>query len=78
MGVTTLVEIQLIDAKKYVEVTYHPVTSVAEAVESTQKYIKDQSLDYVDGILYSQTEGAIVTGRMTDTAPEGAPIQTFR
>jgi len=30
-GITTLLELQLIEAKKYVELTYYPVTSVSEA-----------------------------------------------
>lgn len=78
LGVTTLVEIQLIEARKYVEVTYHPVASVKEAVERTREFIGEERLDYVDGILYSLGEGAIVTGRMTDEVPEGVPVQTFR
>lgn len=77
LGVTTLVEIQLIEAKKFVEVTYHPVSSISEAVRSTQLHIEDPTLDYVDGILYSETQGVIVTGRMTDTPTNGLPIQTF-
>lgn len=34
LGVTTLVEIQLMKAKKYVETTYHPVSSVTEAIKA--------------------------------------------
>jgi hypothetical protein len=75
--VTTLVEIQLIEAKKFVEVTYHPVSSVSEAVRSTQLHISDASLDYLDGILYSEWQGAIITGLMTDSPAHGLPIQTF-
>jgi FAD/FMN-containing dehydrogenase len=77
LGVTTLVEIQLIDAKKYVEVTYHPVNSVAEAVRTCELRISDPTLDYIDGILYSETQGAIITGRMTDTPADGLNIQNF-
>lgn len=77
IGVTTLVEIQLIDAKKYVEVTYHPVSSVDEAVRSCELHIQDPSLDYVDGILYSESQGVIITGRLTDEPSSGLKIQTF-
>lgn len=31
LGVTTLLDIQLIDAKSFVELTYHPVSSISEA-----------------------------------------------
>lgn len=33
LGITTLVELQLIEAKKYVETSYHPVASMPAAVE---------------------------------------------
>lgn len=77
LGVTTLVEIQLMKAKKYVETTYHPVSSVAEAIKKIREATADPELDYVDGILYSKTEGAIVTGRLTDTVGQDIKTQTF-
>ncbi|MCJ1276938.1 hypothetical protein MMC21_004746 [Puttea exsequens] len=77
LGVTTLVELQLRDAKKYVEATYHPVSSVAEAIRKIGELTADLDLDYVDGILYSKTQGAIVTGRLTDDPGRGVPVQRF-
>src|SRR3954468_19980131 len=66
-GVTTLVELQLHEARKYVETTYHPVSSMSHAINMLKTVTADQDLDYVDGIMFSKTEGAIITGRMTDT-----------
>lgn len=77
LGVTTLVELRLQEAKKYVETTYHPVSSMAEAIEKLGTATADHSLDYVDGIMYSKTQGAIVTGRMTDTPAPTLPTQRF-
>lgn len=77
LGITTLLELNLRPATKYVEVTYHPVSSVAEAVEQIQEMTFDPSLDYVDGILYSKTQGAIITGRMTDNPQPDSAIQRF-
>jgi delta24-sterol reductase len=77
MGVTTLVELQLREAKKYVETTYHPVSSMAEAIQKLKEVTADESLDYVDGIMFSKTQGAIVTGRMTNECKEGISIQYF-
>ena len=77
LGVTTLVELRLREAKKYVETTYHPVSSMAEAIAKLQEVTEDLELDYVDGILYSLDEGAIVTGRMTDTPKRDARVQRF-
>lgn len=77
MGVTTLVELQLREAKKYVETVYHPVSSVAEAIEKIERVTIDPELDYVDGILYSKTQGAVITGRMTDVPNQNARVQRF-
>ncbi|KAL9098672.1 MAG: hypothetical protein Q9163_005708 [Psora crenata] len=77
MGVTTLVELQLREAKKYVETTYHPVSSMAEAVKKIQEVTKKPEIDYVDGILFSRKRGAIVTGRLTDNPKDKVRIQRF-
>ena len=74
---TTLVELQLIEAKKFVETTYHPVSSMGEAIEKINEATADADLDYVDGILYSKSQGAIVTGRLTDSPGDNIPIQRF-
>ncbi|CAG8975121.1 hypothetical protein HYALB_00004419 [Hymenoscyphus albidus] len=75
-GVTTLVELQLHDAKKYVETTYHPVSSMTEATKKLKEATSSPGLDYVDGIMYSKTHGAIITGRLTDEK-YGLKVQRF-
>ena len=78
LGITTLVEIQLIEAKKYVETTYHPVTSMPAAVEKLQQVVKcEDQYDYIDGILFSKTKGVVITGHLTDEVPRNRPIRTF-
>jgi FAD/FMN-containing dehydrogenase len=76
-GVTTLVELQLQKAKKYVETVYHPVYDMSEAIKKLHEVTADPDVDYVDGIMFSKTEGAIITGRLTDEKKEGLPIQRF-
>lgn len=76
-GVTTLVELQLREAKKYVETTYHPVSGMAEAIQKLQEFTADQDLDYVDGIMFSKTKGAVITGRMTNDLKDGIRVQRF-
>jgi Delta24-sterol reductase len=76
-GVTTLVELQLHKAKTYVETTYHPVSSMSDAVTKLKAFTASQDLDYVDGIMFSKTQGAIITGRMTDSLRDGIQIQCF-
>ena len=77
LGITTLVEIQLIEARKYVEAIYHPVSSISEATQKLQKLTADPQLDYIDGILFSLNQGVIVTGRMTDNSDANLPIRRF-
>lgn len=77
LGVVTLVELQLEEAKSHVETTYHPVTSIKQAVEMIQKLSTDTSIDYLDGIIFSKSQGAIITGRTTNHVPASTKIQTF-
>jgi Delta24-sterol reductase len=77
LGVTTLVELQLRQAKRYVETTYHPISSMSEAIQKIEQVISDPGLDYVDGILFSKNQGAIITGRLTDNPKHTIPVQRF-
>ncbi|MDI1486727.1 MAG: hypothetical protein OHK93_005988 [Ramalina farinacea] len=77
LGVTTLVELQLRQATRFVETTYHPVASMTEATKKLLQATQDSKLDYVDGIMFSRNEGAIITGRLTDTPAPDTNVQTF-
>ncbi|KAI9651583.1 MAG: hypothetical protein M1831_000594 [Alyxoria varia] len=77
LGVTTLLELQLIDAKKYVKTTYHSVSSISESVQKIQEETQKHDHDYIDGILFSPDHGAIVTGSLTDECPPAGHVQTF-
>ncbi|KAL1968424.1 hypothetical protein VTN77DRAFT_1953 [Rasamsonia byssochlamydoides] len=77
LGITTLIELQLIEAKKYVKVTYYPKRSVAETIHSLREEISDPSNDYVDGILFSKDHGVVITGQITDDRSETVKVQTF-
>lgn len=77
LGITTLLEIQLIQAKRYVKVTYHPTRSIPEAIQKIKQETRNSALDYLDGILFSQEHGAVITGLLTDDIPAFAHIQRF-
>ncbi|KAL9058014.1 MAG: hypothetical protein Q9162_002006 [Coniocarpon cinnabarinum] len=62
LGITTMLEVQLIAAKEFVKTTYYPVRSVKEAIEKLEAASSNHSLDYLDGILFRPDYGAIVTG----------------
>ncbi|POR37343.1 Delta(24)-sterol reductase [Tolypocladium paradoxum] len=77
LGVTTLMELRLVEAKTWVRATYHRTRSVAEAVAKVRAETQDPANDYVDGILFSKDHGVVVTGRMTDEKPADCAPQTF-
>ncbi|KAK7931420.1 24-dehydrocholesterol reductase [Apiospora marii] len=78
LGVTTLLELQLVEAKRYVRTTYRRTTSVAEAIRVVKEETAKPENDYVDGILFSKTHGVVVSGTLTDEPPPpGQQPQTF-
>ena len=77
LGVTTLLELQLVEAKTYVELTYHPVSGMREAMQKFEDASKDPSNDYLDGILFAQGRGVICTGRLTNVLKDGIKLQRF-
>ncbi|KAL8357572.1 hypothetical protein RB598_002398 [Gaeumannomyces tritici] len=77
LGVTTALELDLIEAKRFVRTTYRRVYSVAEAVRAVREEVDRPGNDYVDGILFSKDHGVIITGTMTDDKPEAERVQTF-
>jgi delta24-sterol reductase len=64
-GVITSAEIQLIPAKKYVQLTYLPVTNFQEAVDVLEQATK-QKFDYIDGIMFGANHGVIITGNLSN------------
>jgi Delta24-sterol reductase len=77
LGITTLMELQLIEAKPFVQTTYHPVSDIHSALETVKDLINQPQLDYLDGMMFSQTQGAIVSGQMVSTSNPTQPIQHF-
>lgn len=64
IAIVTMLELQLIPAREYVEMTYHPVRSFPEA-QAKMSGLYDSN-DFVDGIMYSKSCGVVVSGRMVD------------
>ena len=78
LGIVTLLEVRLIQAKPYVELTYHPVTSIDAAVELCHSFTKDEGhVDFVEGIIYSPERGAIITGTFADSKTKGSKVRRF-
>ncbi|KAF2235967.1 FAD-binding domain-containing protein [Viridothelium virens] len=77
LGITTLIELQLIPAKKLVKTTYYRTKSVKDVIELLHKETENPLNDYVDGILFSKDHGVVIIGKLTDDKPESVRQQTF-
>lgn len=77
LGVTTLLEVRLVEAGKYVRLEYRPVHNVAEAIRTIETACADSVNDFVDGILFNLDRGVVMIGRLTDQNVKETPIQTF-
>jgi delta24-sterol reductase len=77
LGITTLLQVQLIEAQEFVKTTYHRVNSVFNTVSEIEGCCERPNVDYVDGILYSKTHGVVITGELTNFKPAESPIRTF-
>jgi len=78
LGVVTLLEIQLIKARKYVQLTYYRLESMSSVLQQISKSMQDESIDYVDGIVLKKNLFIVCTGRVVDELPIGLKIQKFR
>ncbi|RTE80299.1 hypothetical protein BHE90_005181 [Fusarium euwallaceae] len=79
LGVVTLLEVQLKEAKKYVELKYRLAKGPAETVKIIREECKKFENDYVDGIVYSKDTTVVCVGRLVDDLPVRAkPMRFFR
>ena len=67
LGFLTAVDIKIVPYKPYVKHTYIPVSSVKEGVEVFEREINNPLSDTVEGIMFSKTEGVIMSGRFEET-----------
>ncbi|KPM38839.1 hypothetical protein AK830_g7746 [Neonectria ditissima] len=77
LGVVTLLEVQLKDAKKYVELTYKLSAGPAESARMIREECEKEANDFVDGIVYSMDSTVICVGRLVDELPQGSKPRHF-
>ncbi|KAF4430505.1 7-dehydrocholesterol reductase [Fusarium acutatum] len=77
LGLTTLMQVRLVEAKNFVKITYHRVESVSTAISTTKQCCAKADFDYVDGILYSKDHGVVITSALTNTKPNDSRVRTF-
>ena len=77
LGVVTVLELRLMEAKKYVELTYHPFSSTASAFKHMQTCMAETDVEFVDGISYGPEHGCIMAGRLTNILGKDQTLQRF-
>ncbi|KAI3335594.1 hypothetical protein F4824DRAFT_150268 [Ustulina deusta] len=77
LGITTLLELRLVEAKRFVRTTYRRTTTVADAIRAVREECGKPGNDYVDGMLFSEGHGVVVSGELTDELPAGEEVRTF-
>jgi delta24-sterol reductase len=69
IGVATLFQIKLVPATHWVELTYVPVKTVDEAVETISTLCQEANNDFVEGLVYgpkASTYGVIAVGKLVE------------
>ncbi|KAI1143638.1 FAD-binding domain-containing protein [Hypoxylon sp. FL0543] len=77
LGVVTLLEVQLRDAKGFVELTHYPLGSVPDACAKIQEEVANPATEFVDAIAFSSTSAVVCSGRLVDTVPAGTKPRRY-
>lgn len=78
VGIATSFQVKLVPAKPHVELTYLPVQSSAEALDTINTYSQDPEINFVEGLIYGKEAssfGVVVVGKLVTI--ERQPMQTF-
>ena len=71
LGILTAVEIQMIPAKKYVELTYKGLTGINKITDEFEKASNNENIEFVEGIMFSKEKAVLMTGVLTDKIIQG-------
>ena len=79
VAIVTLISIRLVEAKSHVRLMYEPVNSRTELLWLIEKKTQNQSLNFVDGILYERNRGVVISGTFAGAGEirPGERIQTY-
>ncbi len=69
LGLITLVELRLTEAKPWVHVRYERSASLAEHLGSVARHARQHDVTFMDGILHAPDLAVLAVGRFVDRAP---------
>ncbi|KAI0017578.1 FAD-binding domain-containing protein [Xylariomycetidae sp. FL0641] len=77
LGVVTMLEVRLREAKPFVELTHYPESGIEQASKRIQQEVASSAVDYVDGIAFSPESMVVCSGRLVDEVPKGSKPRTY-
>ncbi|KAF1847021.1 FAD-binding domain-containing protein, partial [Cucurbitaria berberidis CBS 394.84] len=77
LGITIKLELRLIQAKRFVKLIYQPYSTIHDTITVLRQATENPDNDYVDGIMFSNTHGVLMTGQLTDDIPLSEVPQNF-
>ena len=73
--IMTLLEIQLVEAKDHVNLTYTPVNSTRELLWRIQNETQNGAIDFLDAIMYQRNRRVVISGRFAEVITTGKKVQ---
>ncbi|KAK5993851.1 Delta(24)-sterol reductase-like protein [Cladobotryum mycophilum] len=77
LGVVTLLEVQLRDAKTHVRLEYSLSRGPNEMLKKLEAECAKENNDYVDAVVFSMEETVVCVGQFTDDLPQGTKLTRF-
>ncbi|OAA72370.1 FAD binding domain protein [Cordyceps fumosorosea ARSEF 2679] len=77
LGVVTLLEIELREARRYVALSYALTRSSRDTLAAMEEAEAAAETDYIDGIVFAKDATVVCVGRLTDDLPEGKSPRRF-
>jgi delta24-sterol reductase len=78
LGFLVAAEIRIVPAKKYVRLEYQPVKHFDDITKTLVSAAKDTQNEFIEGLMFSETEAVVMTGRMTDDLEPDKVKTVFR
>ena len=77
MGIITLLEVQVTEAKKFVQLDIERVQNMKAAIVSIETAIARSEIEYIDCIMFDKTFGVVMSSRLVDENPFNLEARSF-
>lgn len=77
LGVVTMLGIELVPAKRVVELRYFRVGAMEEGMRILKEEQEDEEVDFMDGMFFSKESGVMCLGKLVDSVPAGEQEKRF-